>query len=295
MKSVKIIKNWDEPDLIRQTPGMSGIWKDIRFSFDHHAECDYLIVLNFIPDDIVIDTVPGKTWALMQEPYIANKFDWVVSGHDKFDKVFTHHVLTGGDKYVGTQTCLPWHINKTYDSLSTLEIPAKSKTLSWITSNKRVFPGHKERMTFYEALTNRSDIELDLFGYGINPIVDKWDGLAPYKYSLAIENSSSPHYWTEKISDCLLSYSLPFYYGCTNLADYLPEDCFIQIDINQVDRTVDTINRAIAENQWEKRIDAIREARQLILNKYQLFPFIADQIERHDQTSSGILANPVSS
>ena len=54
MKLVRIIKNWEIPNLLRQTPGSLGIWDEIRFTLDPIAECDYLLVLNYPPDDIEI-------------------------------------------------------------------------------------------------------------------------------------------------------------------------------------------------------------------------------------------------
>src|SRR5687768_17715451 len=54
-----------------------------------------------------------------------------------------------------------------------------------------------------------------------------------YRYSLAIENFSGPYYWTEKVIDCYLSWTMPLYFGCTNLADYFPAESFVQIDIHR--------------------------------------------------------------
>ena len=64
---------------------------------------------------------------------------------------------------------------------------------------------------------------------GFKSIEDKWAGLAPYKYSLAIENAVTPDYWSEKIADCFLTWTLPIYYGCLNLEDYFPKQSFIRI------------------------------------------------------------------
>ncbi len=280
MKQVKIIKNWTEPDLLRQTPGGNGIWDDVQFTFAPKQECDYLIVLNYIPNDYSTIKRPQQVWAFIQEPYIPGKFDWVTEGHEQFSKVFTHYIFNQSEKYIGTQTCLPWHVNKTYDQLISTAIPKKTKNLSWITSNKKSFPGHKARMKFYDNICDNKEIDIDIYGYGINAIEDKWDGLVPYKYSLAIENSSGEHYWTEKIADCFLSYCLPIYYGCTNLNEYFPEDSFIQIDIKDVDTCISIINRTINSTQWEKRLDAIIEARELVLHKHQLFPFVVNQINQ---------------
>lgn len=279
MKLVRIVKNWKSPDLMRQTPDFSGVWGDVKFTVDPVEECDYLLVLNYIPQDIDVACPKENIWVMLQEPYVPGIFDWVVDGHEQFSRVYTHREDTISDKYHATQTCLPWHINRSYDQLVVESVPHKSKSLSWVTTNKKIFPGHKRRMKFFEYISESDSISVDLYGRGINVIADKFDALSPYKYSLAIENSSSNNYWTEKISDCLLSYTLPIYYGCTNLSKYFPDESFVSIDINKPDEAVEIIRQTIAEDGWSHRLDAIREARELVLNKYQLFPFITREIE----------------
>lgn len=283
MKRVKIIKNWKNPDLLCQTPECKGLWGNVQFTLDPDASCDYLVVLNYIPDKFSSLEIPEKTWAIIQEPYVPGIFDWVVQGHESFQRVFTHHIFNDNPKYFATQTCLPWHVNKSYDELVSIGIPRKTRGMSWITSSKQVFPGHKKRMRYYENLMLQKEFDLDVFGHGIQPIEDKWDGLAPYKYSLAIENSSSKHYWTEKLADCFLAYTLPIYHGCTNLGDYFPEKSFIQIDIDDFENSIEAIKKVIEENPWEERIEAIIEARELVLKRYQLFPFLENQINQEKQ------------
>jgi hypothetical protein len=115
----------------------------------------------------------------------------------------------------------------------------------------------------------------------VRVIEDKWDGLAPYKYSLAIENSFSPDYWTEKLADCFLTWTIPFYFGCTNLEEYFPEESFIRIDIDKPQIAMDRIISAIKNNEWEKRLPALKTAREQLLNRYQLFPHLAKRIQSH--------------
>ncbi|MFV0444345.1 MAG: hypothetical protein ACK5Q5_12315, partial [Planctomycetaceae bacterium] len=38
--------------------------------------------------------------------------------------------------------------------------------------------------------------------------------LAPFRFSIAMENASSNLYFTEKLVDCLLLETIPIYYGC---------------------------------------------------------------------------------
>ena len=90
----------------------------------------------------------------------------------------------------------------------------------------------------------------------LNLIEQKADALDPYRYHLAVENYIGPHYWTEKLADAFLGYTLPFYCGAPNAADYFPEESFIPIDINNFDGALETIRRAIADKEYEKTVAA---------------------------------------
>ena len=275
---VTVIKNWSAPDLSRQLPQGSLAWNGVNFTFEPATVSDYVVILNCVPQDTVLTCPPENIWAFIQEPFLPNIFDWINQGHQQFHKVFTPHSNQAGGKYCLTQTCLPWHVEKSFDDLHELGVPKKLKDISCISSNKSVFAGHLHRRHFVHSLCQIDDLQIDFFGFGINPIEDKWHALAPYRYSIAIENSSSAHYWTEKLADCFLAYTLPIYYGCINLEEYFPPDSFVRVDIEDVEGSVIAIKKIIAEDTWQKRLPAIKEARDLVLNKYQLFPFLVDRI-----------------
>jgi len=281
---VRVIKNWSAPDLMRQTPGTSGCWERIRFTCDPVEECDAVIVLNRVPEQVSVRCPPENVWALMQEPYVRGVFDWMIEGHEQYAHLFTHHLINkaAGSKYICCQPAVPWHVNKSYDELKRLTLPDKKKSISWVTSNLTAFPGHVTRMAFLEFLRSQN-VPVDLYGKGINYIDDKWDGLSPYRYSLAIENSSGPDYWTEKVGDCFLSWTVPIYYGCTNLEDYFPAGSFIRIDINQPEAALKAIADTIASDVWEARLPVLEEARKLILDRYQFFPQMQHLIERYHE------------
>ena len=174
-------------------------------------------------------------------------------------------------------------MNKTFNQLLALEMPSKPKTLSWVVGNARDLPGHRKRLAFLAYIQRKGSLNIDLFGRAVQFIEDKWDGLAPYQYSLAIENSSSPDYWTEKIADCFLSWSVPIYYGCTNLEDYFPPDSFIRIDIDSPVEAFESVKTIIKRDNWEKRLPALKEARDLVLHRYQLFPHLFRLIQAQPQ------------
>ena len=182
---------------------------------------------------------------------------------------------------------LPWFVGydkdengdyfytQSYDSLKNTPLPKKQKLISVITSNKAFTSGHVKRIKFVEDLKEYYDDDIDVFGRGFHDFGDKWDVLAQYKYHIVIENSAQRYYWTEKLSDCFLCGTYPFYYGCTNAGDYFPENSFTPIDINNFDHTVELIDRALEADLYEQRIKALEESKNLVLDKYNMFEYIA--------------------
>jgi hypothetical protein len=109
------------------------------------------------------------------------------------------------------------------------------------------------------------------FGHGVKPIADKWDGLAPYRYSIAIENSQVPHYWTEKIADCFLAGTVPIYWGCPNIEDYFPSDAMIRLESLDPQRVSEQLEAEATLEGYRRRLNALREAKRLVLDDYNLF------------------------
>jgi hypothetical protein len=210
----------------------------------------------------------------MQEPYVKGFTDWMSEGHEAFERVYTNYSPSTDPKYITSQPALPWHVNRTFDELNTCTRPEKKRPLSWVVGNSRELPGHMKRYAFLNSIQSEKRLDIDLFGRAVRYIEDKWDGLADYRYSIAAENTVCPDYWTEKIADCFLSWTIPFYYGCTNIEGYFPADSFIRIDIEKPQETIETINRELLANNWERRLPALEEARHRVLYEYQIFPYL---------------------
>lgn len=196
------------------------------------------------------------------------------------------------------QPAQPWHLGKIsprsvegkevgsniiytqdYDSLLNSN-PEKKKLISIITSNKCFTKGHKDRIVFATALKEHYGDDLDLYGHGFNDFDDKWDVVAPYKYHICIENSSFPHYWTEKLSDSYLGNAYPIYYGAPNIGEYFSSDSFTQIDILDIEKSIKIIDEVIARNLADKNSDAIIEAKRKVLGEYNLFNVLISEFEK---------------
>jgi len=279
MTLVRIAKDWNWPDLLRQTPGKSGVWDGIRFILDDTEECDYLIILNNrMKTDLRARCPEGHVWALMQEPYVWGFTDWMAEGHESFSRVYTSYVPGPGGKYSVSHPALPWHVNRSFDELVSSALPAKNRGLSWVVGSCRDLPGHMTRLSFLTFLQREGTLDIDLYGRAVRYIEDKWDGLAPYRYSIAAENTVWPDYWTEKIADCFLTWTVPLYHGCQNLESYFPPDSFIRIDLGRPREALEAIRRVLREDGWERRLPALEEARRRVLFEYQLFPHLSKLI-----------------
>lgn len=286
MTLVRILRNYEAPDLLRQTPHNSGVWEGIRFVVSNESDPrgeapDYVVVLNYVRRPVELRCRRDRIWGLSQEPPL-DDYLWHRSGHRHLARCFTTDERLAGDRYALSQPALPWFVNRSLEELRTGPVPAKTRRLSWVTSNKSRFPGHQQRIAFLQQLRGR--IEFDLFGHGFDAIGDKWDGLASYRYSLAMENYSGPWYWSEKLADCYLAWAMPIYFGCTNLDKFFPPESYVAVDPEDPN-AVEQIREVIESDLWLRRRDAMAEARRRILEQYQLFPFLAAQVLR-DQVMS---------
>jgi hypothetical protein len=287
--------NYDLSCYKMQTPGANGSWDALEFNLEGN-KCDILIVFNKPLTDINVTCRKGGRWLVIQEPpYQKNEyfrdyfkyFDLVISGF-KMDGEFIH---------MNRPALLPWHIGMDYTELSKISVEKltqKKDEVIWVTSTSNMNPGHEPRLNFLKALTE-SSLPFKAYGRGLIPISRKFDVIFPSKYGFAIENYSGEDYWTEKIGDVLLAWSMPFYYGCINMDKYFPKGSYLTIDINNPAKSIDMVKEAIKNNLWKENLEAIGEARDLVLNKYNFFPIVKNELAAYCQSKyirTYIPANP---
>lgn len=260
--------------LRKQTPGGSGRWGS--FEFHHRAvrpSYDFWVVCDELSEPEAVEVPPSNVVLITWEPpersykqaFIA-QFSAVITSDEKLRHPNVHYLPQGQ----------PWHIGKTLDELLRYEPPKKTKLMSIITSDKRLYRGHSLRLDFAHALHRALEGEADIYGRGINPFAEKWDVLAPYRYSLCMENSSVPDYLTEKLPDCFLAFTFPFYWGAPNAGDYYPRDSFMALDLQDPTAAIEQILHAIGSPEhWESRLNSLRVARQRYLGEESLFPMLA--------------------
>jgi hypothetical protein len=185
-------------------------------------------------------------WLLESRTIIPEVFEFVENNIDSLlgfcEGIFTCDTELAkrpGFHYV-ISNAAPWVLDK--------RIHDKTKLLSIIASNKSWAEGHKNRL----ALVEKYKPYADLYGRGINEIASKEDGLCDYMFSIAIENCSYGKYYTEKLTDCFATGTIPVWYGDESVLEDFNRDGVILLDDNF------DINSLTPELYYSK-INAIKE------------------------------------
>src|SRR6266545_658037 len=310
---IRLSHNIGDWPLLRQTPGGRGIWGDCLFlptASSSYEEPDFWVVYDGLPEPEEANVIPGRVIFVTGEPeaFHAYQPDFLA----QFGLVVTPHHRIQGTNVVHTQPALPWHIGVRrqvgqggdslahdvarlgYDDFRAARFE-KAHDLSVVCSAKSQLEGHRVRLAFVEGLKKHFGDRLHWFGRGIQPIEDKWDAIAPYRFHVSLESSREPHYWTEKLADAYLGGACPLYSGCRNLHDYFERDAFVPIDLDDPRGAIRTIERALAEGITSAREQALARAKAQVLDRYNLFPMIASILGRcPDGERQAVLLRPES-
>lgn len=138
---------------------------------------------------------------------------------------------------------------------------SKRKMCSLIASAKRDTEGHQLRHAIVEYCAGRADV--DVMGRGYQPFERKSDGLAPYRYSVVIENTREQSYFSEKLIDAILCDTVPIYWGCPDIADFIDTRGMI------ICKNADDIKAALdmmSEQDYASRLPALQAARPAALS-----------------------------
>lgn len=130
----------------------------------------------------------------------------------------------------------------------------KTAMCSLIASAKRDTTGHKLRHQIVDWVRG-CDQPVEIMGRGYTPFDRKADGLAPYRYSIVIENVQEKNYFSEKLVDAVLCNTVPIYWGCPNLDRFFDPAGIIQCN------SADDIQRAVqamSEDDFQSRLPQLQ-------------------------------------
>ena len=267
-------------------PDSLPTWSGCHFVFGNEQTYDWLVVYDDFFGELPLKCPQAHTLLITSEPSSVKTYE------SAYTRQFAY-VLTGQENWalkhpgkIHSQPALHWFYgvngknSRSYDQIAQNPPLEKQQLISTVTSSKRQKHTLHNKRYHYIAQLEKKLPELDRFGKGIREIQDKAEALDSYKYHIAIENHICDHWWTEKLSDAFLGMCLPFYCGAPNASKYFPKESFIPIDINDLEGSYQIISDAIKNNEYQKRLPAIKEARKRVLEKYNFYATISQTIEK---------------
>ncbi len=295
-------------DLLKKnTPNNKAIWKNIEGTNNINM-CDYIVILDDL-DKTLLQKGEKYFKTIIKTPNKIIFFQRENSHflHQRRKSWFINNILPSVNKKYSYEhkflyTFTPANfLNMSYDELKQLQNNRK-KGISCIVSTKNIHRNYQKRINFIRQYSKKYPGAIDIFGKGWSKIelgnnykgelgnyhrhdqnktLSKFDGLYGYNYSICLENFPNDCIVSEKITDALLSWCMPIYWGSKYTNKYFPEDAFHLIDLNDPN-VYEKIYKISQTPISEKNITAIKQARNIILDKLNIWEQIYQIINNYN-------------
>lgn len=245
-------------EIIRKmTPNRSGAWQEMTAITDMN-KADYVVVI----DNTTHPVPKDRTIYMSAHPYMEG-----YSGYNTGEGLYS----IDNKRQFGFGE---WWLSYDYDYLSNMPPMEKTTDCVTIMSNAGGSYGRDRRKRFAKILKSKG---IPLYGridggqeLGTNTRDTYWFGkeeiLYGARYSVEIDVGPCRNYLSERVFDALLMWTMPLYWGCTNAEYFIPADSFHYIDINgNGEDVLEIIKQPV-------NYDAIKPARDICLNKLQIWP-----------------------
>jgi len=136
-------------------------------------------------------------------------------------------------------------------------ICSKDRMTSFVTSSKTTTGAQRFRVKLAQELQDSTSANVDVYlrkNYSFDYIPIS-NCLMRYRFSIVIENTLSPHYFTEKILNCLAVGTIPIYLGATKIGDYFDVKGILQFKNRR--ELIDEVLPKLDENLYDSRLSAI--------------------------------------
>jgi glycosyl transferase family 10 (putative fucosyltransferase) len=276
----------------RQTEDEEGRHKDLQISWGAGGDPDWLVVFDDISDPVRTRVPVERRILFVTEPPGQKRY--LARAVNQFGILVSPYPIDGfRGTWVASQPGINWFYGVEFvdrkpvsrfgmRQFRSMKVPEhKATRISVVCSTKRKLPGHRARVDLLQRLTEALPGQIDVFGRGFKEIGDKAEVIDPYRYHLVLENNDCPHFWTEKLADAYLGYSLPIYSGCANVGDYFPLGSLVRLpDVHDHEGVIAIIRGLLQDDPWAARLSDIRLARDRLLDEHNIFSLITRITEK---------------
>lgn len=135
----------------------------------------------------------------------------------------------------------------------------------WNRQNEIIIP-----KTFFYC-GNHTGMKINSDNMPIGHKVDKTNMFKNSMFAITLENNKSVNYFTEKFIECIVSKTVPIYWGCPNINDFFDMNGIITF--NTIDELINLINK-LTPNDYFNRLKYV----EINYNKWLQLPSFSEQI-----------------
>lgn len=248
---------------------------DLDFTVDD--DYNFAVVFNRAKEKIkpwakTITIVQEPSWseAHLDKSFLMNSDYLVIHDPELFER--THHIRLGGE-IIESPSFMFFHDQLDYKVFEGTEELPKQKKISFIVSGIYSYRGnYNKRLELLHKIL-LSDLDIDIYGKKLDlpdprfkgMLEYKSQGLLPYEYSIAIENSNEKNYITEKFFDCAICNTIPIYNGAPNIKEVYDECYFRTIELDSP-TIIDDLKEIIAQQAPSSRVN-----KDIYFNRFNLY------------------------
>lgn len=209
-------------------------------------------------DQIPTDVVPKNTVRFI---FLLEVIDWLnlnaqaIDGYNKgyYNFIFTHnetllseiadaHLFEFGTSWI-----------KDYD------FPKKEFAVSALVGGKNITASHQLRQKLWFKQNNIDGVKKNFFisgnlggieNFNNSPVLgEKKNPLFDSQFHICIEQGKRNNYFSEKLIDCLITKTVPIYWGAPNIGNWFDTRGFIIVDnLNDIIKTCNSLTPEIYQN-----------------------------------------------
>lgn len=207
--------------------------------------------------------------AVFEHLYRISISDYLLQNAHKYNLIVTQNEkvlqrIPQSRKYVQGTTWIPENVYNNIDLLK------KKFCISSVTGKKAFCIGHRFRHALWNLQTkiqvpcvffrSMHGCPKEPFNTKGCPTLNttKEELFLNFQQSIVIENSQQKNYFTEKLLDCLITKTIPIYWGCPNIDDFFETDGWIILTDANANIAIQKINE-IQEFSYEKYLATVEE------------------------------------
>jgi hypothetical protein len=224
----------------------------------HFIDSDILVITDYHITENYPLNQNKIAWLIESMCISPSTYQFIENNYSKFDFILTHEKIILDN--IPNSIFIPF--GGCWIETDKQKIEKKTKDISIVVSDKRVTDGHNLR----HEIISKFKKDIDVFGRGYNPILNKVDSLLEYKFSIVIENCKRDYWFTEKLIDCFVTGTIPIYWGCPSIGDFFDINGIIVIEnINDLTDIISNCNEELYNSMYENILNNFNTSKKYLL------------------------------